>query len=73
MKTPEELKDIFIRRMLRALFDEDEDLEFIQLIEDARMFGFEDLAQEFISRLSEEERFIWQTHQSGINKEFSDN
>lgn len=67
------LKDRFIRKMLRMLFDKSEDLEYIECIECAIMFGYDDLANEFITELNDTERFIYQIHQSEVNKEFSDN
>lgn len=55
------------------MFDKGEDLEYMEIIDDAKMLGFDDLAKEFISELSENERFIYQIHVAEINKEFSAN
>ncbi len=69
----QELKDQFIRKMLQLLFDKGEDLEFIETIDDAKMMGFDDLAEQFIGQLNETEKFIYQLHHSELNKNFSAN
>ncbi len=69
----QELKDQFIRKMLQLLFDKGEDLEFIETIDDAKMMGFDDLAEQFIGQLNETEKFIYQLRHSELNKNFSAN
>ncbi len=62
-------KDEFIQRRLREMFEEADDTSFIDVLDQAKVFGYIDLYLSMLGDLDEDQRFLYDIHHKAIRRE----